>query len=414
MNRKIWLFVALFAGAITAAFLAGRAWRVAPEATVEQADVSTPPIQDTVRLDDTAQRRMGLRTVRAEMRTIGQTVQATGHVGPDETRIVHIRAMARGRIESVHVRLGDRVKAGQQLLTYDNVELGEAIGQYLSALADLEKVKSEAEVARRSLERAGNLVNLGAVAKAEYDRREAEHRNALATVESQKAETAKIEEKLHRFGMTDPEIEKLAPGMDYHRAASHTTLTAPFAGIITKYSAAQGEPVGPDDPLVSVADLSTVWVQADIYERDIAAVRQGTTATVTVDPYPGRTFSGRITYISDFLDPNTRTAKVRCEVPNHDGVLKLDMFATVFIPVPEGKPAVVIPVEAVQQIDEQPVAFVPAGNGQFRQRGLKLGRRAGEWVEVMEGIRPGEQVVTEGSFVLKSEAKKAELGHHEE
>jgi len=262
MNRKIWFFAALFAGAIAAAFLAGRAWHVAPEATVEKADGVTSetaaPIQDTVRLDDTAQRRTGLRIARAEMRTIEQTLQATGRVRPAETRI------------------------------------------------------------------------------------------------------------------------------------------------------------GPDDSLISVADLSTVWVDAAVYERDISSVRQGTTATITVDSYPGRTFLGRITYIGDSLDPNTRTAKVRCEVPNPDGVLKPDMFATVFVPVPEGKPAVVIPVEAVQQIAGQPVAFVPAGNGQFRQRGLKLGRRAGEWVEVTVGIRPGEQVVTGGSSVLKSEAKKAELGHHEE
>ena len=206
------------------------------------------------------------------------------------SRLAHIRALARGRIDDVYVRLGDRVRTGQRLLTYDNVELGDAIGEYLSALAELQKATAETEVSKRALERAKNLVELGAVAKAEFQRREAEYKNALATVESRKAEAAKIEEKLHRFGMTDAEIEKLDPrkGLEYHRERSHSTLTAPFAGVITQFNAAPGETVGTEDELMTVADLSTVWVQADVYEKDIHAVREGQQAEVVVASYPGR------------------------------------------------------------------------------------------------------------------------------
>jgi cobalt-zinc-cadmium efflux system membrane fusion protein len=420
MRRRLGATVILVV-ALAAAFLAGlmfRGTRSAAEPPKEtRTSASTKVVEpDMVTLDREIQRSVGLQTAPVTLRTLQQTIQATGSVGPNETRLGHIRAIARGQIHTVHVRLGDRVQAGQPLLAYDNIELGDAIGQYLSALATLEKAKSEADVAKRSADRARNLVTLGAVAQAEYDRREAEHRNALATVESQRADAARTEEKLHRFGMTDPEIGEFKPRADsqYHRESSHSTLVAPFSGIVTHYSVSPGESIGPDNELMIVADLSTVWVQADVYEKDIAMVRQGTAATVSVEAHPGRTFAGRITYVSDFLDPKTRTVKVRCEVPNREGLLKLDMFATIRIPVPTRRDAVLIPAAAVQQIDGQPVAFIKTGEMQFQKRLLKLGERSNGWIEVADGIRPGEQVVTEGSFILKSEAKKAELGHHQE
>lgn len=406
--------------AVAAAFIAGLTMRgTSPVPEAEQEYKTHDTVEDppgVIRLDDATQSRIGLRLVTAELRTLERTIEATGSVGPDETRMAHIRALARGRIDTVHVRLGDRVRARQPLLVYDNADLGEAIGQYLSALAAMEKATSEAEVAKRAADRATNLVDLGAIARAELDRRNAEYRNALASVESLKAEAAKEEEKLHRFGMTDNEIGKFNPQADlqYHREASHSTIVAPFAGVITHYNAVPGEPVGPDDQLLTIADLSVVWVQADIYEKDIAAVLEGTRVSVAVDAYPGRTFAGIVTYVSDILDSRTRTAKVRCEVPNPDRLLKLEMFATIRIPAHTARQAILVPMEAVQRIDKQPVAFIRAGNSGFERRALRLGERSNGWIEVLEGIRAGEQVVTDGSFILKSETMRAELGHHEE
>ncbi len=362
------------------------------------------------------QRKFGVQFATAETRALSQTIQATGSVQANDSRMARIRALARGRIDSVYVRLGDRVRAGQRLLTYDNVELGEAIGEYISSLTDLQKATAETDVSKRALERARNLVDLGAVARAEFQRREAEYNNALATVEGRKAGAAKIEQKLHRFGMTDPEIEKLHPYKDlqYHRERSHSTLTAPFAGVITQFNAAPGETIGTDEDVMRVTDISTVWVQADLYEKDIHSVREGQQAEVEVASYPGQVFTGKISYVSDVLDPSTRTAKVRVEVPNPQDRLKLEMFATVRIPTPATRSVVAIPVAAVQSIDGTSVAFVKAAGDRFEKRALKVGQRVGGWVEVAEGLKAGDSVVTEGSFLLKSEAKKGELGHHEE
>ncbi len=403
----------LLIAAMAIAFYAGR--RTArPAADAHPDDHPAAPGQ--LALTEEMQRKFGVRFATAEVRALAGAIQATGSVQANASRLAKIRALARGRIDSVYVRLGDRVREGQRLLTYDNVELGDWIGEYLSALAELQKAAAEAEVSQRALERARNLVELGAIAQAEFQRRDAEHKNALATVESRKALAARIEEKLHRFGMTDAEIEKLDPakGLEYHRERSHSALTAPFAGVITKFNAAPGETIGTDDEVMTVADLSTVWVQADVYEKDIHSVRQGQQAEVMVASYPDAVFTGRITYVSDVLDPNTRTAKVRIEVPNPRGLLKLEMFATVRIPTAASRAGVVVPAEAVQNVDGRAVAFVPAGGGGFEKRVLTLGERVGDWVEVAAGLEAGERVVTEGSFLLKSEARKGELGHHED
>jgi cobalt-zinc-cadmium efflux system membrane fusion protein len=417
LNRR-WL-VAVVAVLVIAGMLAvGLWWRankaaVSDETAREERDETAE--MNAVMLDVAAQQNIGLKIEATQTRTITQTIQTTGSVGPNETRVGHIRPLARGRVEKVHVRLGDHVRAGQPLLEYDNIELGELIGQYLIAMAKLQKAQAEAEVTKRSLERAQNLVELGAVARAEYERRNAEYQNALASINSQKAEVAQVEEKLHRFGLTDADLEKLNPPThtQYHRDASHSVLRAPFDGIVTKYDVAEGEVVDSERELFTIANLSTVWVQADVYEKDIASIRKGQEVQILVDAYPGETFVGKITYVSDFLDPKTRTAKVRCEVPNPQGRLKLDMFATIHIPTPIGRETVMIPATAVQQIDDKPVVFVKISDTEFQKREVQLGAQSNGWVEVKSGVKAGKLVVTQGSFQLKSTLLREQIGGEE-
>lgn len=368
-----------------------------------------------VRMEMAAQRNIGLSVRAAETRNVIETLQVTGSVGANETKLSHIRPITQGRILTVSVRLGDHVRAGQILAVYDNIELGEILGQYGVALADLEKSRAAADASRKALERARNLVSLGAIAQAEVERRSADYATTTAAINIQRAELARIEEKMHRFGLTDAEIRKTvdASGGREHREVSRTILRAPFNGVVTKYDIAEGEVVGPDREVFTIADLSTVWVQADVYEKDIAALRKNVPVKVIVDSYPGESFSGRITYISDVLDPKTRTAKVRCEVLNPTGRLKLDMFATIVIPSPKGRSAVMVPSAALQQIDDQQIVFVQVAEDEFERRDVKLGSREGDWVEIVSGVKAGERVVTAGSFDLKSALLRAEIGEGE-
>lgn len=368
-----------------------------------------------VKMELGAQRNVGLQVQAAETRNVVETLQVTGSVGANETRVGHIRPITQGRILTVSVRLGDTVRAGQTLAVYDNIELGEILGQYGVGLAELEKAKASAEASQKALERARNLVSLGAVAQAEVERRRAEYAIATAAINTQRAELARIEEKMHRFGLTDAEIRKTVDpgGGREHREVSRTTLRAPFNGVVTKYDLAEGEVVGPDREVFTIADLSTVWVQADVYEKDIAALRKGVPVKVIVDSYPGESFQGQITYISDVLDPKTRTAKVRCEVLNPTGRLKLDMFATIVIPIPKGRSAVMVPSTALQQINDIPLVFVQVAENEFERRDLNPGSRDGDWVEVVGGVKPGERVVTAGSFDLKSSLLREQIGEKE-
>lgn len=368
-----------------------------------------------VRMELAAQRNIGLKVQTAETRSVVETLQVTGSVGANETRVGHVRPITQGRILSVAVRLGDSVRAGQTLAVYDNIELGEILGQYGVGLAELEKAKASAEASQKALERARNLVSLGAIAQAEVERRSADYTTNTAAINTQRAELARIEEKMHRFGLTDADIKQTtdASGGHEHREVSRTTLRAPFNGVVTKYDIAEGEVVGPDREVFTIADLSTVWVQADVYEKDIAGLRKGVPVKVLVDSYPGEAFPGRITYISDVLDPKTRTAKVRCEVQNPTGRLKLEMFATIVIPTPKGRSAVMVPSAALQQINDQQLVFVQVAENEFERRDVKLGSREGDWTEIVSGVKPGERVVTAGSFDLKSTLLREQIGEKE-
>lgn len=360
-----------------------------------------------------AQRNVKLTVERATTARISETIQATGSVGPNETRVAPIRPLARGRIEKVFVRLGDVVRKDQSLATYDNIELGELIGQYMVGMAALEKAKSDAEVAKRSVDRAKNLVDLGAVAKAELERRNAESASALSAIETQRAELARVEEKFHRFGLSESEIQKLEKSGSSHREFSQSTLRAPFSGVVVKYNVGEGQTVDTGDELFTIADLTTVWIQANIYEKDIAAVRKGLTVPVVFGAYPGQTFNCLTTYVGDVLDPKTRTARARCEVPNPDGLLKLDMFATLLIPSPTGREAVTTSTTALQTVNDRSVVFVKAGETEFVKRDVDTGVINGGRVEIKSGLKPGELVVTNGSFQLKSILLRGQIGGEE-
>ena len=348
----------------------------------------------------------------AEERSVARVIQTTGTVSPNESRIARLRPLAKGRIVAVRVRIGDAVRKGQELLVYDNVELGEAVGQYLRGHAQIEQARTAAGVARRALERARNLVELGGIARTELDKREADAKNAEAAINAETAGQSVWQEKLYRFGLGRQDIEALAaqqPGTA-PRESSHVSVRAPFDGIVLKMNAAEGEAVQPETQLFEVVDTSTVWVQADLYERDLSAVRLGDVATVLLEAYPGERFRGRVTHISDTVDRDSRTPKIRCEVSNPSRRLKLDMYATIQLPGQGDRRALMVPTGAVQQMEGRTVVFVREEPNEFQIRVVKTGAEMQGWVEIESGVKAGETVATRGSFVLKSEHLKAELG----
>ncbi len=343
-------------------------------------------------LDAARQKNIDLRVEQVKEGEVQETIRLMGKVEPDQTRTAHIRPLTSGRILTIHARLGDRVRAGSELLTYDNIELGDLVAQYREAAA-------EVEVAKNSLDRAKKLVDLGSISRAEFERRDAEYKNTAARAES-------IRIKLQRFGVNPEEASTTIP--------SRTVLRSPFSGVITKLDAAEGENIGPEDEVLAVTDLSRVWVTGNLYEKDLSGVRAGQKAQISADAYPEDVFSGMITYIGDVVDPNTRTIPLRCEVPNPDGRLKLGLFVTMEAPTTSQHKAFTIPSSAIQQFGDELAVFVKKGDNEFEKRTVHIGGKSGDAVEVTDGIHAGEVVVTQGSFQLKSEMKKEEIETEEE
>ena len=400
--------------AIGVALGGGAVWlltdRPAAESGTDEHDGDLPA--GIVEIPEAAQKNANVETAAVRTTRLQGTLEVTGIVTPDESRVAHVRPLARGVVEKIAVSLGSRVREGEPLLTYDNIELGQLVGQFLTEQASLRQAQTDREVKRTSLARAESLIEIEAIARRELEVRRAEFNNADAAVASAQARVSQVEEQLHRFGLTDADLKGLAPDAKEapHRAGSHSTLRAPFTGVVTKLDVAAGEVVESDRELFTVADISTVWVLADVYEKDISKITREGSVSIKVDAYPDRTFTGRITHVSDLIDPTSRTAKVRCVVENRDGALKLDMFAKVVLGTAEESEGLAVPVDAIQQVDGQSVVFVRQDATRFERRVVQPGRRSGELVEILGGLEDGQVVVGKGSFYLKTALLRERIG----
>ena len=253
------------------------------------ADPAAP--SDIVQISPESQRDVGIAVEPADLRSLRVTLSATGTVTEDPGRIAHIRPLARGLVEKIYARLGDRVSAGDPLIEYDNVELGLAVGEFLSARAEVQRSLTDLEVKKKILERSREMLREGAVAQTTYDLREAEYKDAEAKVAGTRATVEKIEEQIHRYGWTDRDLENLPgkQGTSGH-SITHSVLKAPFSGVVTSFHAAESEVVEPGTELLAITDMSSLWVLADIYEKDLSHIRTGKAVRVRVGSYPGKVF----------------------------------------------------------------------------------------------------------------------------
>ncbi|WP_420236236.1 efflux RND transporter periplasmic adaptor subunit [Telmatobacter bradus] len=347
-----------------------------------------------------AQQHIGLQTAPAALTHMQEYLRATGTVQPIDSRVASVRPLARGRIVEVHAKVGDRVKAGQTLAVFDNIEAGELIAQLQSARAELEQRKARLSPARRQTERSRRLADIGAGAEKDFESSQAEQQEIEANIRSQQAAINGLEVRLHRLGIANASA----------RSSFLTALKAPFAGVVTKAQVSTGDFIDESREVFAIANLTQVWVQAEVYEKDLGRIRVGQNASITVDTYPNERFAGRVAYISDVLDPQTRTARVRCEVANGDLKLKTDMFASIELPTKFDKQAVTVPTSALQEVEGKSVVFVRRSSTQFEKREVEKGAIVNGQAEIVRGLKAGEPVITQGSFHLKSILAGGELG----
>jgi RND family efflux transporter MFP subunit len=384
-------------GAAVALFAAGAAtadWWARPAGTPRAADAggtsaAAPAAPGgIIRIAPDLMARAGIRVEAASASSMSATVRVPGTVQPNAYRQVSVTPLVGGRITRVLVELGQAVANGAPMVEVYSPEAAESSAKYLSARAD-----TEAGDAR--LHRTERLAAIGSASQQELEQVRAEH----VRHETELREAAA---RLRLIGI-DP--EHLA---DAHvETASTIMVRAPQAGIVTERPAIAGMTVEPATVLATIAELSPVWIMADVYERDFAQVRVGASATVTAAPYPGVEWQGRLTYISPDVRAETRTAQARIEVANPGARLKFGMFVDAAIGA-SPTTGVAVPAAAIQTIGSDAVVFVPepGSAGAFRERRVKVGQADGGRVSVLEGLVSGEPLVTAGSFELRAEAER--------
>src|SRR6202047_479651 len=402
--KRLLLGVATVAIAVAAGFAAGRSLpsaSIAMPVSAPSAVTADQELPATITLSEPKLANLQLQIGQAKAGPLMRAVTATGSIGYDQLHLARIKPTARGRIEALDVNAGDRVVAGQRLAVLDNFDLSAAHSKAVSAEAALNQAKAQLVAANAAYDRATNLIRNDLVTQAELVARRATVATMEADVRTKEAELRQYQEEEARLSPVHPAAAGTGSASDQPPLDSRGAIVAPFAGVVDSVSIAQGEIVDPATPIFTVSDLSTVGVQADVAERDLGAVKVGDAVEVKVTAFPGRVFAGRVTYIPGQIESATGMAKVRCEVPNPDGTLRVNMFATVTIQSPQDGDAVLVPSTSLQEVNKQSVVFVQTGDGQFAWRPVHTGLVANGKAQITSGLAAGTQVVGEGRYCLK-------------
>ncbi|WP_432262775.1 efflux RND transporter periplasmic adaptor subunit [Cupriavidus sp. TMH.W2] len=358
----------------------------ATDAKPEAAAAPTEQHPNTVKLTPDEIRQAGIQSAPAAMQDIAEPLLLTGTLTANQDKLAKVSVRLPGRVVAAETSLGQPVRAQQRLAELESIELGEAQAAYQQALG-------EAHVAEAGLTRAKRLAADDIIPQKDLLRAQADAQRAGAALRA-------AGDKLRMLGVAASE----APG-----ARSRFPVVAPFAGTVIEKQAVIGTLVQADQPLFTIADLSTVWLEADVYEKDLAKLSTGVEATVTVNSYPGTAFHGKLTYLSAVMDKASRTVKARVEILNPDGKLRPGMFASVTLTTPNKIHALALPTEAIVQIQGKPAVFVADKDG-FAPRAVETGPVVGGQTAIQAGVSAGDQVVVRGAYALKARLLKSQLG----
>ncbi|MGE0468353.1 MAG: efflux RND transporter periplasmic adaptor subunit [Nitrospira sp.] len=345
----------------------------------------------TVRLDDKAMADNGIIVEPVRRQLFRTHRDFPGTIELNQRKTANLTTLVRGRATSVEVDLGQEVEPGMVLATLDSREFADAQSAYLKAKAIL-------YVVTRAYERAQALLKEEILSVAEGQRREGQ------MVQAQ-AETREAYQRLRLMGMSDADIKDLAQSKSIR---SRVHIMAPFHGFVIARNIVAGEVVETTETLFVIADLSHVWVIADVPEHDIPFLPSTNTpraesVEVRLPSYPDVVLRGPITYVGNVVDPRTRTLRVRLELPNPDFKLKAEMYAMIRVySVPE-EGVLVVPQAAVQSRREKQFVFIQSARATFEVRWIETGESNGEMTTILKGLQEGDYIVTKNAFTLKSE-----------
>jgi cobalt-zinc-cadmium efflux system membrane fusion protein len=340
---------------------------------------------------------------------IAGTIVATGKILVPEDRMANIGPVHEGRLVRLYAGQGSNVTKGQKLADLESADIDQAEADYLKALADSENARrtslADLKFAQATYDRTRMLYEKSITAGKNVEAAEHDLEMAKASAASVAAQTKAALTSARRhlliLGLKASEIDALAGKSSLNAVFS---LTSPISGIVIERNGTIGATVGSDANVFKIIDISRVWIDANVFEKDLERVRRGQEVKVSVPAFPGATFSGRVILISSVVDAETRSVKVRTEVPNPDDRLKPDMFANVQIITDLHRTAISIPQSAVLDDGGKSVVFVAEGGG-YAKRGVNLGIQGDGRVEIIEGLQAGDKVVVKGNYLLLQQSK---------
>ncbi len=339
--------------------------------------------KDIVEISYDQQQLIGVKTTKAVIKPIEKTIRTIGRVSYDETKLAAVNTKFEGFIEKLYVNsTGQYVKKGQILAEIYSPELLATQLEFLSLISSKEN-----KTVKKSYYPNGKISKM-----LKNDS------NAIINA---------ARERLKLFDITDKQIEDIAKTQKPRRTLD---IYSPVSGYVIQKQVVQGTRVLPGENLFDIADLSSVWIIADIYEQDLPLINIGQTTSITINSIPNRIFKSKINYIYPAMENSTRTAKIRFNIPNYDNKLKPQMFTNLEIAIPLGN-KLVIPKSAIIDTGKEKVVYVDLGKGRFQLREVETGYKTDNLVEIKKGIKPGELVATSANFLIDSEAQLKGISH---
>ena len=323
-----------------------------------------------------------VQTAQVQFRTVSPEFTIPASVQPDPVRVVHVFAPVSGRLVSLNVKLGDQVRAGQSIATVQSSDAA-------SALSDYEKAKAQADRSQSALRRATVLYEHEVIATKDME-------DAKAQAASDQSDLARSRERLQLLGLNE------------QKQSDKVSVVTPRSGVVTETTSAPGEfskSLDASNPLATIADLSSVWIVGNVYERDLALVPSNAPVRITIDAYPTEIWKGTVSKVGDIVDPATRTVKVRVVLNNAVRKLKPDMFATIHLSRP-GTRMAVIPSTALLHEQNEAFVILQTAPGKFTRRVVEVEQTSPQETLVRAGLQPGDVVVTSGAELLREEASR--------
>ncbi len=358
-----------------------------------------------IKVEGEAQRQAGIQVATVELRSIAQSLTAAGQITMDEEKTVHVGVYASGRVTELHANIGDLVHRGAVLARLHSHDVHETRAAYISAQQEVQRQQQMVEYQRRMRDRMNRLFALKSASAQEVEKSEADLRNAQTDLKNAQVSVAK--EAAHLSDILSLPEDRLG---SLDEKTEQVPVISPISGTVIDRKITLGTVVETGSEIFTVSDLATVWMLASVNETEIAGLRVGSAAQITTQAYPDRVFTGRVTRLGTQLDPQTRTLQVRIVLPNNGLKLRPAMFASAQIEEGQTRKAIFVPEEAIQNINGGSMVFLRKNNEMFSAQPVQVARRVNGEAEISTGLHPGDAIAVQGSFVIKSELLKSQIG----